>query len=47
MAKKQSKPKGWRKFDRLAKQLAHVPKEAVDERIEADKQRRKRRRKKK
>ena len=35
-----AKPKGWRAFDSLAKQLANVPKEEVDEKIAADKAKR-------
>ena len=35
-----AKPKGWRAFDSLAKQLAHVPKDEVDAKIETDKAKR-------
>jgi len=34
------KPKGWRAFDRLMKQLVNVPKEKVDKKIATDKKRR-------
>lgn len=47
MAKKATKkPKGWGKFDALARKLARVPKDDVDAAIEADRKKRKRRRKK-
>ena len=41
-----AKPKGWRAFDSLAKQLAHVPKDEVDAKIETDKAKRIAKRKK-
>lgn len=34
------KPKGWRAFDKLMKQLVEVPKEKVDKKIATDKKRR-------
>jgi len=41
----ESKPRGWSKFDELARKVAAVPKEAVDKLIaKAKKKRRKRRR---
>lgn len=41
MAKKaKKKPKGWRKFDALARGLAQVPKEAVDAKVARDKAKR-------
>ena len=36
----QSKPKGWRLFDRLCKKLVQVPKEEVDTKIERDRTKR-------
>jgi hypothetical protein len=41
-----AKPTGWRAFDSLAKQLAHVPKEAVDKKVATDKAKRIAKRKK-
>lgn len=41
------KPKGWRAFDALAKQLAGVDKTKVDKKIAADKAKRIAKRKKK
>ncbi len=41
-----TKPKGWRAFDSLAKQLTQVPKEAVDKKVAADKAKRIAKRKK-
>lgn len=45
---KQSKPAGWKAFDKLARGLAQVPKEEADAKIAADKAERiaKRRKKK-
>lgn len=48
MAKKATKkPKGWRAFDTLARNLAQVPKEQVDAKVAADKAKRIKARKKK
>lgn len=41
MAKKaKKKPKGWRAFDSLARNLSQVPKDKVDKRIAKDKAKR-------
>jgi hypothetical protein len=42
-----SKPKGWGEFDKLARRVVAVPKEAVDAKIKADKIARRKKRKSK
>lgn len=44
MAKR--RPHGWGQFDKLARKVAAVPKEAVDEKIASEKKARKRRKRK-
>jgi len=39
------KPKGWAKFDSLARKLVNVPKEIVNEKIDKEKAARKKRKK--
>lgn len=44
---KAGKPKGWKKFDDLARKLTQIPKEEIDAQIERDRKARKRKRRKK
>ena len=41
MVRKTKRPKGWRKFDGLARTLVRVPKEDVDRRVAEHKRRKK------
>lgn len=40
MAASKRKPRGWQKFDELARKLAKVPKSEVDAAVEASKRKR-------